>query len=223
MSKKINTKILVMYDKREERGGIPKLLVKYGSRVYGVENQKYDYRVAGIWIECKTAADFVGSVLDGSWNNQHYEMSMHVPYSIVIVTGSIKEQLRFRRVPEKKMMAEVIDAAIKRSAEGIQGHVHVLMTESKYQTAALIWALWARFRFLDLVRFPILKPLTFSNKDIGKAVLGVLPNIGPHKAELLMDAFDNPGDVIRATDKEIIDIDGIGKKSLESIRNVFGV
>ena len=48
-----------------------------------------------------------------------------------------------------------------------------------------------------------------------------LPNIGPVNAKNLLEHFGTVGRIINASEKELQEVEGIGKKTAENIRSVI--
>ncbi|MEN2974364.1 MAG: ERCC4 domain-containing protein [Candidatus Caldarchaeales archaeon] len=86
----------VIVDRREEKSGVPSLLIKYGVSVRFEVLEVGDYALPGeIIIERKTVNDFVSSILDGRLFDQASNLSQASPHPTFLIEGEIRNSLRY--------------------------------------------------------------------------------------------------------------------------------
>ncbi|MCD6549138.1 hypothetical protein J7K41_00280 [Candidatus Micrarchaeota archaeon] len=162
-------------------------------------------------VERKTRKDFENSIIDGRVFVQAKNMKDYFDKVVFVVEGSINENRLERNVFWGSCASLIAEFGLS-----------IVFTEDAEETAKFIYAL-ARHEQLINRRLPYVKGnrrvLTISEEQ--RAIIEALPGVGPTTAIRLLEHFGSVKNVINATEKELQEVEKIGKTKARRIRKVI--
>jgi len=203
----------IIVDYREKPSGLIDLLKQANVEV-NVKTIEYgDYIINdSITIERKTSRDFIVSIIDGRLFQQLSNLKNHCSFPILLIEGN----------PYKESLD--MDAAAIRGA---------------LISAQVIWyipTIYSRSKEDSVKIFQMIGKQDETNKDVIPLrgayrpkrlrsrqlfILQGLPKVGPTIAKRLMSHFKSVRKVLNADIKELMQVEGIGAVSAQTIRNVL--
>jgi len=212
----------VLLDYRERNSGIKKELIKQGLEVieqqlvsadFVIKTKTLDGKILTIGIEKKTINDFLNSIIDKRIISQLMEMKRHFDLSLLIIEGTenIYEIRNFHPNSIRGIMASI----------AIDFQIPMLQTRNHRDTANLLAVIARR---LEKPRsLPNLlkkrKPLTLKQQQ--EFIVESLPGIGPQISKRLLEKFKTIEKLINASEKELIEVDKIGKIKAKHLKKLF--
>lgn len=174
-----------------------------------------DYLVSDrVVIERKTIKDFLQSLIDKRLLTQMREMTRNFPNPILVLEGV--EDL----FSERNIHPNAIRGAL--ASLILDFGVSIIPTNEDVDTAALIYAL-AKREQEDEGRLVSLrgerKPLTLYERQI--FVVESLPNVSAVLARRLLEHFGSIQELVNASEKELVKVEGIGATKAAEIRKVL--
>ena len=171
-----------------------------------------DYQVSDeVVIERKTAKDFVDSIIDKRLFKQARELSEEFKRPLLILEGDdIYNGMLHPNAVRGTIAAIAIDFGIS-----------IIPTRNSEDTAAMIKRIAVREQSGDKVNIQIRtdkKPTSLWEQQL--FIIESLPNIGPVNAKNLLKHFGTVENVIKASESELQEVEGIGKKTAKNIRKV---
>ena len=162
-----------------------------------------DYQVSDeVAIERKTAKDFVDSIVDKRLFKQAKELSEEFKHPILILEGD-----------------DLYTGFIN---PNIDFGISILPTRNAQDTAAMIKRIAIREQNGERTPIQIRtdkKPLSLLEQQL--FIVESLPNIGPVNAKNLLKHFGSVSKVFNASENELQEVEGIGKKTAKDIRKVI--
>lgn len=203
--------IEIVIDHRE-----PNVLIEYlkdfGATVKIQSLTVGDYIVSDrMIIERKTRDDFESSIIDQRIFSQLERMKEVYSNPVLIIEG-IDEMERIGR----KAMLGAYASMIGRFG------VSLFFTRNMTGTAEIIYS-FAKHEQEAKSNMLRIKPRvkTYSLADNQRAVIEALPKIGPKTAINMLNHFGSIQNIVNATEKELTEIDKIGKKKAELIKQIL--
>ena len=171
-----------------------------------------DYQVSDdVVIERKTASDFVESIIDKRLFKQARELSEEFKRPILILEGDdIYNGMIHPNAVRGTIAAIAIDFGIS-----------IIPTRNSEDTAAMIKRIAVREQNGEKTPIQIRtdkKPVSLWEQQL--FIIESLPNIGPVNAKNLLQHFGTVEKVISASESELQEVEGIGKKTAKNIRKV---
>lgn len=171
-----------------------------------------DYQVSDdVVIERKTAKDFVDSIIDKRLFKQARELSEEFKRPLLILEGDdIYNGMIHPNAVRGTIAAIAIDFGIS-----------IIPTRNSQDTAAMIKRIAVREQNGEKVNIQIRtdkKPTSLWEQQL--FIIESLPNIGPVNAKNLLKHFGTVEKVINASEDELQEVEGIGKKTAKNIRKV---
>jgi Fanconi anemia group M protein len=171
-----------------------------------------DYQVSDeVVIERKTAKDFVDSIIDKRLFKQARELSEEFKRPLLILEGDdIYNGMIHPNAVRGTIAAIAIDFGIS-----------IIPTRNSQDTAAMIKRIAVREQNGEKVNIQIRtdkKPTSLWEQQL--FIIESLPNIGPVNAKNLLKHFGSVEKVISASESELQEVEGIGKKTAKNIRKV---
>ncbi|MBQ6512133.1 DEAD/DEAH box helicase [Methanobrevibacter sp.] len=210
--KKENNFPIVYADSREGNSKVIRHLTEMEMDVKIQSMAVADYQVSDeVAIERKTAKDFVDSIIDKRLFKQARELSEEFKKPILILEGD-------------DLYAGMVNAnAIRGSIASIalDFGISIIPTRNAQDTAAMIKRIAIREQNGERTPVQIRtdkKPLSLLEQQL--FIVESLPSIGPVNAKNLLEHFGSVSNVINASEKELQEVEGIGKKTAESIKKV---
>ncbi|MEE0941897.1 MULTISPECIES: DEAD/DEAH box helicase [unclassified Methanobrevibacter] len=211
--KKENDFPIVYADSREGNSKVIRHLTEMEMDVKIRSMAVGDYQVSDeVAIERKTAKDFVDSLIDKRLFKQARELSEEFKKPLLILEGD-------------DLYAGMVNAnAIRGSIASIalDFGISIIPTRNAQDTAAMIKRIAIREQNGEHTPVQIRtdkKPVSLLEQQL--FIIESLPNIGPVNAKALLEHFGSVGNVINASEKDLQEVEGIGKKTAENIRSVI--
>ena len=172
-----------------------------------------DYQVSDeVAIERKTTKDFVSSLIDKRLFKQARELSEEFKRPLMILEGD-------------DLYAGMVNAnAIRGSLASIalDFGISIIPTRNAQDTAAMIKRIAIREQNGERTPVQIRtdkKPVSLLEQQL--FIVESLPSIGPVNAKNLLEYFGSVANVINASEKELQEVEGIGKITAQNIRKVI--
>jgi len=206
-------KIKIIVDSREANSLVVEFLLEkceIEKRVLDIG----DYLISSeTCCERKTTSDFVKSIIDGRLFNQLIDMKNSYSNAILIIEGnSLYENENIR--------PDAIRGALAAIATEIK--IPILWSRSAKETAELLIAIAKREQIAKKKEIKIRfgkKPQDI--RRLQEYLVAGLPNVDRERARQLLKHFKCPEFVFTATERELMKVEGIGKKLAQKIRKVL--
>lgn len=165
-------------------------------------------------VERKTTCDFLVSIIDGRLFNQSYRLAEYCKRPIMLIEGETFFDEKYPNVSK-----EAIKGALITIAQTF--YIPVLRTTSESDTAWCINQLYEHRQRIGENSGPLLshKARRIDTQKI--RVLRALPGIGLKSAKNLLHHFGSIKNIVNASEKELLDTSGIGKKTARKIQDVL--
>jgi len=206
----------IAVDDRERSSGVAEALwQRPGVNVVVRRLQLGDYIVdSTLIVERKTLADFALSVRDCRLFTQVGRLTRQRQMRTCLILEGTPERYPRLAIPKPAFQGALITVTL------VFG-LPVLYSATPEETADLIL-----YAANQLQRREVRPPRRRGFKVTGNRrrqilLLQAIPEIGPKKAELLLDAFGSPADIASAPIDALANVDGIGPKTARSIHRVF--
>ncbi len=165
-------------------------------------------------VERKTQEDFLTSIIDNRLFNQAKEMSETYDIPLLIIEGS-GDLYSMRNIHPNAVRAAIASLAVDFG-------IAVIYSCDEIDTADFLYQI-AKREQIDEGREIRLrggkKPLLMKEKQ--RYVIESLPNVSSVLAQRLLEKYDTVENVMKASEKELMEVEGIGKKKAEEIRKVI--
>ncbi len=213
-------KITIYADHRENNTRIPDLLknksdpklnVEVIERQLGVADFLLSSRVA---VERKTVEDFLQSIIDGRLFKQIQNLRRSYKKPLLVIEGD-SDLFGSRNIHPNAICGAMASVSIDNC-------VPIIWTKTQKETANYLYTI-AKREQLDLEKSirirERIRMLTKNQKQ--EYVISGLPKISTVLARRLLEHFKTPENVFKATEEELIQVDGIGKDKAKLIRKVL--
>ena len=172
-----------------------------------------DYQVSDeVVIERKTAKDFVSSMIDKRLFKQAREMALEFKRPLMILEG---DDLYSGMVNPNAIRGTIASIALDFG-------ISIIPTRDAQDTAAMIKRIAIREQSGDKTSIQLRtdkKPVSLWEQQL--FIVESLPNIGAVNAKNLLNHFGSVSKVINASESELMEVEGIGKKIAGDIRHVI--
>lgn len=203
---------LVYADSREGNSKVIRHLTEMEIDVKVQSMAVADYQVSDeVAIERKTTKDFIDSIIDKRLFKQAKELSEEFKRPVMILEG---DDLYAGMVNPNAIRGSIASIALDFG-------ISIIPTRNAQDTAAMIKRIAIREQNGERINIQIRtdkKPVSLWEQQL--FIIESLPNIGPVNAKNLLEHFGSVAKVINASANELQEVDGIGKKTAESIRKV---
>ncbi len=214
MTSRERTNMKIIIDNREMSSKITKELTKLGADIDLEQLEVGDYIISDkICIERKTSSDFVGSVFNGRIFKQLDGMKKNFPKSVLIIEG--KNIFTERDAHPNSLRGALSSIAIDYS-------IPILWTDSAKETAALIY--WMAKREQEERK----TTLSLRGERSGRTMpekqeylIAGLPGINTKRSKALLERFGTPEGIFHASEEELLEVEGIGKKTVETMKELL--
>lgn len=204
---------LVYADSREGNSKVIRHLTEMEMDVKIQSMAVADYQVSDeVAIERKTTKDFVDSLIDKRLFKQAKELSEEFKRPLMILEG---DDLYSGMVNPNAIRGSIASIALDFG-------ISIIPTRNAQDTAAMIKRIAIREQSGERANIQIRtdkKPVSLWEQQL--FIIESLPNIGPVNAKNLLEHFGSVAKVINASSSELQEVEGIGKKTAESIRKVI--
>jgi len=210
-------KLQIYVDRREIRSGVARALESAGNDVILTTLEVGDYIVSDrVAIERKTDVDFLDSIIDKDRNifGQLSDLARTYDRPVLIIEGDNLYAAR-----------QIHPNAIRGMLASIATDfgIPIISTRDVEDTAALVQVI-AKREQVDEKRTPSLHgrktAMTLSEQQ--EYIISSMSNIGPVAARKLLQHFGSVERVIRAGLDELMEVESIGPKTEQRIREVVG-
>ncbi|WP_407392881.1 DEAD/DEAH box helicase [Methanobrevibacter sp.] len=172
-----------------------------------------DYQVSDeVAIERKTTKDFVESIMDKRLFKQARELSEEFKRPVIILEG---DDLYNGVIHPNAVRGSI-------AALALDFRISIIPTRNAQDTAYMIKRIAIREQKGEKIPIQIRtdkKPVSLMEQQL--FIVESLPNIGPVNAKNLLSHFGSVSNVFNASESELQEVDGIGKKTAENIRKVI--
>ena len=165
-----------------------------------------------ICIETKTIQDFIGSCRNGQIKKEAINMKKIYPFSFIIIYNDGKWDKQYTKPLTLNEKYGNIVSLMQRYK------VPVIVCDNEQHFLKCIKAIIRTVNKFDVPIEPPVVRKKDSNEMIN--VLIGLPKVGKKMARVLLDRFQTPGGVFKATDDELDKIPRLQTKTKESIRRM---
>ncbi|MCD4766276.1 MAG: DEAD/DEAH box helicase [Methanosarcinales archaeon] len=210
-------KLQIYVDRREIRSGVARALESDGTDVILTTLEVGDYIVSDrVAIERKTDVDFLDSIIDKDRNifGQLSDLARTYDRPVLIIEGA-------NLYTARQIHPNAIRGVLASIATDFG--IPIISTRDAQDTAALIQVI-AKREQVDEKRTPSLHgrktAMTLSEQQ--KYIISSISNIGPVAARKLLQHFGSVESVMRAGPDELMEVESIGPKTAQRIREVVG-
>jgi Fanconi anemia group M protein len=210
-------KLQIYVDQREIRSGVARALESAGNDVILTTLEVGDYIVSDrVAIERKTDVDFLDSIIDKDRNifGQLSDLARTYDRPVLIIEGD-------NLYTARQIHPNAIRGVLASIATGFG--IPIISTRDSEDTAALIQVI-AKREQVDEKRTPSLHgrktAMTLSEQQ--EYIISSISNIGPVAARKLLQHFGSVESVMRAGPDELMEVESIGPKTAQRIREVVG-
>jgi len=209
--------LVVYVDHREARSGVSTILEEMGVSVVMRTLEIGDYVVSDrVGIERKTTSDFLSSLIGGRRElfGQISDLARTYQRPVLILEGG--DIYNIRRIHPNAVRGALASIAIDFG-------VSIIMSKDAEDTAAMIAAI-ARREQQDHGREIMLhgKRSALMLPEQQEYVVSAISNIGPVVAKNLLRHFGTVAAVMGATREELMEVELVGPKTADRIREVVG-
>ena len=209
-------KLTIFVDTRETRSGVVRFLEKAGVNLKLKNLEVGDYVVSDrVCIERKTTLDFLDSLVNKRRNllEQINRLNSEYDKPLLIIEG--ESLYGHRNVHPNVVRAVMASIAIDYS-------VPILRTRDEADTASLIYIIAKREQMPNTRAInPHGKKPTASLKEQQEYFISALSNIGIITTRNLLRRFKTIERVVTATKDELMEVEHVGEKTAEHIREVL--
>lgn len=204
----------IIVDARESYR-VVKHLKELGSEVLEETISPADYVVSeGSAVERKEFKDFLRSVYDGRLFEQLERLATAYENSYLVVEGAVAEGLQQISNP-----LVFWGALAKVTAEW---NMSIVFTLDEKHTAYFLHSLAKKLQEEKKRKITVKhKPKVYTLRQRQLLAVQSLPHIGPERAEKLLKRFGSLRRIFTASDKELLSIEGLGKKTVEEIKRLL--
>ncbi len=208
----VEAKYYIYVDSRELASSIPRELINYGVISKPKKLPVGDYIIGeNIGIERKSVSDFLQSIVDGRLLDQAIRMKKTFKKPLIIIEG---EGLYTKRdIHPNAIMGALISIAIDIG-------VPIIFTKNEKETASLIANIVRREHEKDKIPQIRHEKKLGSLKEMQEFIVAGLPFINLTLARRLLEKFKTVENIFTATEDELSEVRGIGKKIAQEIRKV---
>ena len=167
-----------------------------------------------IAIERKTIDDFLQSIIDKRLLSQAEELSRNFEIPLMIIEGG-RDMYSLRDIHPNAIRGALASLSIDFG-------ISIIPTINEEDTANTLLLIAKREQFPEDREIALRgekKPLTLEEKQ--KYIIESLPNVSAVLARRLLEKFGTVRDIMNASKKELMDVEGIGKGKAESIYEVL--
>jgi len=206
--------IIIYADKREMNSKIFTILIKrceVREKMLNVADYQLSERVA---CERKTVNDFLQSLIDHRLFEQLTRLKDSFDRPLLIIEGE-ENLFESRRIHENAINGALASITIDMG-------VPIIWTRNQLETANLLYVIARREQIQMKKSISIRGKRKFLSKNQEQEfLLSGLPKVSGIIAKRLLKHFGTPEKIFTATEKELMEVEGIGKKMAKNIRNLL--
>jgi Fanconi anemia group M protein len=215
---KAKNEIIIYADNREGNRISHIIEKKFKCKIEDKQLEVADYLLSeDVAVERKTIDDFLNSIVDGRLFNQLSELKSNFEKPILILEG---ENLFDDLSKKRKVHPNAILGAIASIATDFS--VPILWTKNQIETAAMLFAIAKREQIDNKKSISVRGKRKFKSMNQRQEfLLCGLPKINTTTAKKLLEHFKTPEKIFIANEKELQNVDGIGKEMAKKIREIL--
>jgi len=201
----------IVVDHREDPR-FDRWLVQCGAQVQRRQLEVGDFICsARCIVERKTREDFESSIIDGRLFTQLQNLQANYPRVIIIVEGETHEP----RLQKESLLGAYASIITDFGAA-------LFFTRNMEKTAELVYAIAKHEQLAKKQPMRIYaKRKTLTLAQTQRAVIETLPMVGPKLAKALLEYFGNIENIMQASERDLLEVEGMGKKRTKVIHNVL--
>ncbi|MBW3583204.1 MAG: DEAD/DEAH box helicase [Euryarchaeota archaeon] len=205
--------VRILVDHRESRSPVVKALERRGVQIEAAHLSVADYVVSDrVAIERKTVEDFLDSLMDGRLMAQAKQLTAYLR-PILVVEGQGLTTLR--NIPRMSVYGALTSLATDFG-------ISVLMSRDTDETADLLLSIAKREQTETRRTAPLrLDKVSMSDADRRRYVVEGLPGVSGVLARRLLDRFGSVAAVLAASEDELVEVEGVGRKTAREIRRLL--
>ena len=216
---------MLMIDKREDSK-----LSRSVEKIFSNMNKPYDkvwleigdYIVQSepsLCIEAKTTADFLQSVKNKRIFNQIDNMDREYDNNILLIYGNLQDATEYmtKNMKYKQQLKKQFVGAL--SSITLHTDIKPIWVDSHTTAAHIIAALYTHVEKKLIIHKQL--PKKVRTDDVRVDVLIQIKGISIEKAKTLLDKFGSIAEIVVASEKEICEVEGIGKVTASNIHKAF--
>lgn len=209
--------IIIIVDSREQASTVTKELFEKGKvKIIMKPIETGDYILSrDVCVERKTVEDFVSSMIDGRLFVQIKNLRETYAKPLVILEGNQEELFTIRNIHRNSIIGALTSIAL-------DYQVPIINTKNSAETAEYMYVVAKREQIgkeketrLRVGR----KGLTLSEQQ--RFIVEGLPMVGPLLAKSLLEKFGSIRAIADANEKELQQVEGLGKKKARMIKKVL--
>jgi DNA excision repair protein ERCC-4 len=210
--------IYVVADHREYKSQLPELLEKAENTTVAKAHLPLgDYLVNDcLLIERKTLKDLVASIKSGRLFTQMFQLAHSGKKCVLLLEGTTVD------LTGRGMRREAIQGALIHITMRLE--IPILRAKDAEESAKIIRYVAQQFDQIKTKKAMVkrYRPSRLKNKQKKQLyVLQGLPGVGPERANALLEKFGSVENIVKATEKELQTVPGIGKYTARQIRWVL--
>ncbi len=206
-----DARALIVIDQRES-AEFDRMLSASGAAVERKQLQVGDFLCSGrLAVERKTRQDFEQSIVDGRLFSQLFNLSSSYPRVAIVVEGESAEG----RISKEALLGAYAAIVSDFGAS-------IFFTRSMEKTAELVYALAKHEQLAKKTPMRVFakrKTLTASANQ--RAIVEMLPMVGPKLAKALLEHFKNVETLFTASEAELRKVEGMGEKRARAMRSII--
>ncbi len=209
-------KVYVYVDQRERNSGIARKLSEMGAEIDIKQLEVADFVVSErVAVERKSITDFLQSIVDKRLMTQMSEMCRNFEVPILIIEGDACTLFTERNIHPNAIRGAIASVAVNFG-------VPIIYTADSDDTAAFIYVLASREQEGKKREISLRgEKRAMSLSEWQRFIVESLPNVSAVLAKRLLEHFKSVEAVFGAQEKELQDVEGIGKKKAKRIREVI--
>ena len=205
----------IAVDHREYKSKLPEILAKTENTIITKAHLSLgDYLINDVLlIERNTLTDLVASIKSGRLFTQMFNLARSEKQAVLLLEGTTID------LAGSGMRREAIQGALIHISLKLE--ISILRSKDAEESAKII-----RYAAQQLDQFGHKKsrvkryrPLKLKSKQKKQLfLLQGLPGVGPERAKALLEKFDSVENIVKASEKELQTVPGIGKYTAKQIR-----
>ncbi|MFB6088856.1 MAG: ERCC4 domain-containing protein [Candidatus Aenigmatarchaeota archaeon] len=211
---KDDEEILIFADNREFNSSVVKELARKDCIVKPHQLEVGDYLISErVVVERKTASDFLESIFDKRMFDQAKNLAGQFENPVILIEGK-------GLYTKRNVHPNAVRGAL--SSLALDYKIPLMWSENEKDTAELIFWMAKREQIEEKRNVSIRGKrggLTFEEKQ--EYLVSGLPSINSKISKRLLEHFKNPENVFTASEDELKNIKGIGKKMAKKLRKIL--
>lgn len=205
-------KPLIFADTREQSSGVVEALGDFDCIVKEKMLNIADYLCSDrVAVERKTSADLVSSIMDQRLFKQVAELKRNFEKPILIIEGNNF----YERITPNALRGALVSVAMDFS-------IPILWTRDEKETAGMVFWLARREQFDEGRELAIRgEKKERGLKQMQEFLVAGLPDVSNSRARALLKKLGTPERIFMASKEELREVEGIGEKIAQKIRDVL--